>query len=371
MLYNKNSVKSINEDTATVEKRDFFAAANSGCGFVSFYKEIFNNEGIKRRFLIKGGPGTGKSTLMRSLANEAERLGMLVERYRCSSDPSSLDGVIINKTVAIIDSTAPHSEEAELVGARDRLIDLGRFWNSESLYLECEKIRLLTQKKKRAYALAYRFLSSAMESDIASREMIIPYINKMRIKRLAARLTRSISTDGGYECKIGLSKAIGMSGKCALDSYISLAKKTVYIEEHYGIGYILLSEICEEARRRGCKISVSYEPLTPDLPDSVFFEESKTLFALSSRRIHGAASLRRALDMSALSKRDRNEIRAKSRNASRLSEALILAAIDELKCVGEAHFELEGIYRANMDFDALNDYTSSIIKQIISLASNN
>ena len=183
MLYNKNSVKSINEDTATVEKRDFFAAANSGCGFVSFYKEIFNNEGIKRRFLIKGGPGTGKSTLMRSLANEAERLGMLVERYRCSSDPSSLDGVIINKTVAIIDSTAPHSEEAELVGARDRLIDLGRFWNSESLYLECEKIRLLTQKKKRAYALAYRFLSSAMESDIASREMIIPYINKMRINK--------------------------------------------------------------------------------------------------------------------------------------------------------------------------------------------
>lgn len=349
-------------------KAEFFAAANSGKGFVSFYDKIFGTENIKRRYLIKGGPGTGKSTFMKKVAEAAEDCGMSVDRYRCSSDPSSLDGVIINKSVAVIDSTAPHAEEVEIAGARDILVDLGAFWNSDGLYVECDKIKNLMAQKKRSYALAYRFLASAMQSDIASREFVIPYVDQKRLVRLVKRLTRNISSDGGYECRIGLSKAIGMSGRCTLDTYTSLAQKTVYIEEHYGIGYLVICGLCEEARRKGCKVSVSYDPLSPDFPDLVFFEESKTLFALCPPRTHGAISLRRLLDISLFSKREKNELKAKSRNAKRLSEALIIAATDELKSAGEAHFQLENIYRSNMDFYALDAYTLRLTEQIIDFA---
>ena len=358
-----------NENIKT-DNKEFFAAANSGRGFVSFYDKIFGRDEIERRYLIKGGPGTGKSTFMRRVADKAQSLGMNVERYRCSSDPTSLDGIIIEGRVAVIDSTAPHAEEAELVGARDVLVDLGAFWNSLGLYAERERIKTLTQKKKRAYSLAYRFLSSAMQSDSASREVIAPYIDKKRLTRLAKRLTKGISSDDGYECKIGLYKAIGMGGKCALDTYENIAKKTVYIEEHYGLGYLLLCEICEEARRKGCKIRLSYEPLSPDFPDSVFFEESKTLFTLCEPKVHSAVSLRRVIDLSAFSKNEKNELKAKSRNAKRLSAALISAALDELKSAGEAHFELERIYRSNMDFYSLEVYTSQLCEDIIDFLKN-
>jgi hypothetical protein len=64
----------------------------------------------------------------------------------------------------VIDSTAPHAEEAELVGARDTLIDLGAFWNSDGLYESSEKIENLTQKKKldfAQYSIAiYNYLKS-------------------------------------------------------------------------------------------------------------------------------------------------------------------------------------------------------------------
>ena len=349
--------------------RDFFAAANSGSGFVSFYGEIFNSPNIERRYLIKGGPGTGKSTFMRHVASAACESGMRVVRYRCSSDPDSLDGIIINGRVALIDSTAPHAEEAQLVGSRDVLVDLGAFWNSDGLYGERERIKTLTESKKRAYSLAYRFLSSAMQSDSASRELMMPYVNKKRLVRLARRLTRDISGDGGYECKIGLSKAIGMNGRCALDTYSQIAQKTVYIEEHYGIAYLALCEICECARDRGCRIAISYDPLCPEIPDSVFFEESKTLFTVCephSKR--GAISLRRVLDLSMLSKRERNELKGKSRYAKRLSNALITAAIDELSVAGDAHFALEEIYKAYMDFTALDEYTSRLTRKIIAFA---
>ena len=74
---------------------ELFAAANSGKGFCSFYGEIFSPERTERRYLIKGGPGTGKSSLMRRVAGEAEKRGYGVEYYRCSSDPTSLDAILI------------------------------------------------------------------------------------------------------------------------------------------------------------------------------------------------------------------------------------------------------------------------------------
>ena len=346
-------------------RKEFFAAANSGKGFISFYDSIFKGKNIKRRYLIKGGPGTGKSTFMKALAQAAEGLYMHVERYRCSSDPTSLDGIIINNCVAVIDSTAPHAEEAELVGARDVLVDLGAFWNSEGLYASREQIESLTKNKKQAYALAYKFLSSAMDCDAASREFVLPYVDSKYLTKLAKRFTRNIKSDGTYECKIGLLDSIGMKGRYRLDTYEALSQRVIYIEEHYGIGYLAICEICEEARRKGCKICVSYNPLSPDYPDAVFFEESKTLFTLCEPRTKGAVSLRRALDISIFSKVQKNELKAKSRNAKRISDSLILAATDELKVAGEAHFELEKIYRSNMDFSALNAYTSQLTEQIL------
>lgn len=349
--------------------QDYFAAANSGRGFVSFYGEIFNSPNIERRYLIKGGPGTGKSTFMRRVAEEASERGMHVVRYRCSSDPDSLDGIIINDRIALIDSTAPHAEEPLLVGARDVLVDLGTFWNSDGLYRERERIRALTESKGHAYSLAYRFLSSAMQSDSASRELIEPYISKKRLVRLARRLTREIGTDGGYECRIGLFKAIGMNGRRSLDTYPQIAQRVIYIEEHYGIAYRALCEICECARDKGCRISVSYDPLCPDYPDAVFFEESRVLFAVcNGHGRRGAISLRRMLDLSMLSKRERNELKGRSRYAKRLSDALVTAATDELCVAGDAHFALEEIYKAYMDFSSLDEYTSRLIKQIIAFA---
>ena len=357
-------------DIEKYAKKEFFAAANSGKGFVSFYGEIFKNKNIKRRYLIKGGPGTGKSTFMKNLADAAELLGFCVERYRCSSDPTSLDGIIINNCVAVIDSTAPHAEDAELAGARDTLVDLGAFWDGEGLYNSREQIQALTQKKKRSYALAYRFLSSAMQADAAAREFVLPYVDEKRLERLAKRLTRNINSDGSYECKIGLLGSIGMRGRYRLDTYNSFAQKCVYIEEHYGIGYLAIAKLCEEAQRKRCRISVSYDPLTPDYPDAVFFEESKTLFTLCNEHKKGSISLRRALDISWFSKPQKNQLKAKSRHAKRLSDALILAATDELNVAGEAHFELEKIYRENMDFSTLNVYTVRLTEQILEFVKN-
>lgn len=93
------------EEFPTVRKL-FFGAATSD-GAVNFIDNI--TEKISKRYIIKGRPGSGKSTLMKKIGLFAESKELSVEYFPCSFDPDSLDMVIIpSLNVAIVDGTAPH-----------------------------------------------------------------------------------------------------------------------------------------------------------------------------------------------------------------------------------------------------------------------
>jgi len=88
----------------------YFLGANSYNGFYSFYDDFVGLSKIKRLFIIKGGPGCGKSTFMKTIADAANAAGHDVERVLCSADPNSLDGIYIpSLRVAYVDGTAPHA----------------------------------------------------------------------------------------------------------------------------------------------------------------------------------------------------------------------------------------------------------------------
>jgi len=90
----------------TVIKERFFGASTPA-GATDFIESLTGN--ISKRYLLKGRPGTGKSTLLRKiLAASAER-GLDAEVYFCAFDSKSLDMIIwpeLDK--CLFDSTAPH-----------------------------------------------------------------------------------------------------------------------------------------------------------------------------------------------------------------------------------------------------------------------
>lgn len=88
---------------------DFFMGANTPQGFVSKFDQLADPAEGWRKFIIKGGPGTGKSGLMKRLATALAGKCGTVELIHCSSDVSSLDAVIAGEIKAsIADGTAPH-----------------------------------------------------------------------------------------------------------------------------------------------------------------------------------------------------------------------------------------------------------------------
>ncbi len=85
----------------------YFAGGNTARGYYSLFES--NIADLDRIFILKGGPGTGKSTLMKEIGVHWLGKGYNVEYLHCSSDPDSIDALIFpTLKVGIVDGTAPH-----------------------------------------------------------------------------------------------------------------------------------------------------------------------------------------------------------------------------------------------------------------------
>lgn len=141
--------------------RRVFPGNNTAYGFYSFYDQIVRTD-ARRIFVIKGGPGVGKSTFMRKIGQELVERGYDIEQHCCSSDTGSLDGIYVPALdIAMIDGTAPHVVDPKNPGAVDEIIHLGDHWQVEGIEA-CKPVILATNREVgRLFRRAYGFLSAA------------------------------------------------------------------------------------------------------------------------------------------------------------------------------------------------------------------
>ncbi len=103
-----------------MQQLHWFLGSNTPKGFVGYVDTVYDSSW--RVWLIKGGPGCGKSGLMRRVADNLPGKWELVH---CSSDPRSLDAVFDrDQKVLLADATAPHAIEPRWPGCCETLIDL-------------------------------------------------------------------------------------------------------------------------------------------------------------------------------------------------------------------------------------------------------
>jgi len=74
--------------------RHMFPGGNTCHGFYSFYHYIVPPD-ARRKIVLKGGPGVGKSTFMKNLAQDFMEAGCDIEFCWCSSDNQSLDSIVL------------------------------------------------------------------------------------------------------------------------------------------------------------------------------------------------------------------------------------------------------------------------------------
>ncbi len=349
----------------TKSRRAFFAAANSGEGFVSMFEEIFFGENIKRRYIIKGGPGTGKSSFMKKVGAFAERQGADVEYYYCSSDTASIDGLVINGEIAMLDGTAPHSYDTVAPGYVDSIIDLGVFWSEQRLSDNKAELINLSERKKRAYSRGYCYLSAVLKTDFAADRLILPCVKTDKMISAAARDIARLGLKGKGKVVTRQTSAFGTAGEVYLPTYTDSAARVYYVEDICGVSALYLGELELLAKKMGYEAMVSYDTFNRGKVKEIFFPETSDCFTSMAQPTSDESAkinTKRFLDVVAFS-----EVRRLYRATVQCRDRLKQLAEESLAEAGSVHAEMEGYYVSAMDFSGLEKYCQEFIDKLSAL----
>ena len=352
----------------------YFAAANTANGFKSYFENIFNMQEIDKLYVLKGGPGVGKSTFMRKTAELCEKQGLTVEYFLCSSDPSSLDGIIVKEQkCAIVDGTSPHSVEAKLAGAYEEIIDLGKAWDTQKLFEKKQQLLSLSLHKKNCYKNAYDYLYVCKLLKSILEDKVKPHILAEKLKKSAARLSKSILSDNseasGKE-SIRIINALSCKGKIHLCSFEDIADMCIFIKEskpHYGIGIKYMNLVYEQAKKKGADMLVSLSPFDSSVIDGLYFVKEKVSVTLCSHTLAEncdrqgkkcrIVNVSRFLDTASIS-----NTKAERKFIEKLYDAIEEKALEELKKAGDTHLLLETIYASCTDYTIVTKMLKDFLK---------
>jgi len=342
----------------------YFAASNSADGFKSYFGELFYSSKIKRRYIIKGGPGTGKSSFMKFLGTEAEEKGKTVEYYYCSSDTDSLDGIIIDGKVAVIDGTSPHACEPNLAGAVDEIVNLGEFWSSENLSARKNEIAVLSDRKKTCYSRAYSYLAATKDCLSALESLAESCRNRPKMMAAVGRMAEKLPNGTGAGLIPVCISAIGVNGRKRLDTLEKRATKIYRLSDCCGSAHIYLDALARELLKKERELTVAYDPVYPERIEAIFLEGSGECFSVGCAQEleddDSRINMKRFIYPESLA-----QIRGKYRAGEKVREALLSLAETELLEAGRTHFELEKIYISSMNFKALNAFFENMALKIV------
>ena len=334
----------------------FFAASNTEAGFVSYFAENFRRR-ADRCYIIKGGPGTGKSRLMREMGEAWENAGAEVEYYYCSSDPLSLDGLYVNcfgEGIAVMDGTAPHSEDIVNAGVVDNIIDLGRFWDAKILRERIKEISAFGEEKKRAYAAAYRALAAYGSSTRAADALAESCADKQAIGEEAAKIALNLKKERLLPSP---TSAIGMRGFVAFDSFRESAGLTLSISDcrGYGLAYVYFDALIRAVG--SCRVA----------PHPILNGRYSGLRSGGVAVVEATLTDRgeKVIDISDFV--DRSIYRSVKERAERLraaADTMLEEAKESFREAGAAHMKIEEIFATSMDFSEKEFYSAELCSKI-------
>lgn len=345
-------------------EKSYFAAANSRYGFVSFFDKIFTPEELDFLYIIKGGSGTGKSSMMKAIADKAKRLGEEVEYFYCSSDPKSLDGIILKeRRVGIIDGTAPHVYEPRLPGCFDEIINLGAFWDSKKLIESKEKIVDICNRKSRLYTQAYSYLSVAGKLEGVCDSIMQPSIKKDKLSKWAQRFLMRCTPGGTYTQKVRLTDAISSLGRTHIDSYYKAAAEHFIIADSLNISSFVFGALSNAAKEQRISMTASYDPLDTTKINGIYFTDSSVSVTLKDSKA-GTAYDRVINTERFFDRESYRNVRQRVRFMNKCKVSMYESAVEVMKTTSALHSELEEIYCKAMNFDAKEEYTKALVKRI-------
>lgn len=363
--------------------RMVFPGGNTCLGFYSFYDNIIGPD-ANRVFVIKGGPGVGKSTFMRRIGEELQGRGYDLELHWCSSDNDSLDAVVVPALrVALIDGTAPHVVDPQNPGAVDEIVNLGEFWDEAKLIRHRGEIVSLNKEVAKHFAAAYsnlRMAKMARDEEVSYRSEALCY---GCFHGLLGDLLQTVFgeklcwVESEPEARHLFASALTPKGIVNhLSTVLDEVESLYVVEGEPGSGVeLVLAEVAAYALRTGLKAEVYHCAFDPERVDLVVLPERRAaVLKLFPELAFDPASLPRlkvckrydvdvCVDVKKLA--DFSEELTRLRN---IYAACLERALQRIRMAKQVHDEMERYYVEAMDFDGIEKKRLEILERILEYA---
>lgn len=331
----------------------FFAGAISAGTFVSLWPRL-TGEQARRLYVIKGGPGCGKATCIRTLA---EQWGGAEEYVHCCSDPDSLDGAVFCDRI-LADGTAPHVLEPNFPGCDGDYLALPPLLDGEGLAQKREALYALQAASKAYYAGAYRQLAAAAAVKQERRQAAQALLSgDGPEKRAAALITREIPKQPGPgRERVRFLEGITPKGYVCLHQTVrENFSRVIALQDHYGLAHPLLENLRQGALLRGQTVYACMDPLEPARLRHVLLPDCGVAFVTAEGHLPFAPSRAVRPDAMLPAKALRGA-RGRLRLLKKLEDSLVEDACAQVAAAHALHDRMEELYRPHVDFGALEQF---------------
>ena len=350
----------------------YFLGANSPAGFYSLYPELIAPEAARAIYILKGGPGCGKSTLMRRVAQRMEEAGLETEYILCSGDPASLDALLLPQLgVALVDGTAPHVVEPKYPGVVERYVNMGQCYDSQGLAPLRGEIIDCMAGYKGCYQRAYRCLGAAAEVFEDQRSTLLTDgLSEKLAKRARGILDRELRKKKGLsggQVKQRFLGAVTHTGPlCLFETAQAQCGRIYELADSCGLAHELLIHLLAGITAQGWDVTACPDPMAPQRLAHLLVPQLDLAFLTSTADLPfpGTPYRRIRLDAAADKELLRHN-RPRLRFAKKVSSALMEEAISSLAQAKAMHDDLEALYNPHVDFDLVAAMAADLCGEIL------
>lgn len=355
----------------TEKKMRYFFGTNSAEGFFAFREEYLPPAERRRVCILKGGPGTGKSGLMKKVAALGEAAGFVCEYYHCASDPDSLDGIVFpERGTAVVDGTSPHVIEAGCAGAVEDYISFSPYWDSDGIAAHREDIERETGVMRQEFTAAYRYLNAAAELWANVLDTSLTAVTRERLNRrgraLARRYIPTEKVPGGSVVRRFLG-GITPAGRIFFgDTVSALCDRVVVLEDRLGLAPFVLAPVLNAAKAAGLHVIAAYCPLNPKKLEHILLPELRVGFVTDTPDHPFRGTGVRGVRTDHIPDRELlDPVLPRLREDERRAEQLMNSACAALARAKARHDRLEACYVPHMNFAGVDRLAETVADKVL------
>jgi len=256
---------------------NFFAGGNTAHGFSNLYESSL--QGLTRLFVLKGGPGTGKTRIIREIGDLLAQQGYEIWLIHTASDNDSLDGVVIPELkVGIIDGTAPRVIKPELPEEAIVHVNLEQAVDTLQLSQRCVEIDSLVDQYTEEHELAYSGFAEALRIHDEWEAIYIATMNFQAADELTQEYIQLLYGDQNFEkvSRVDHRFLGAATPKGAVDFVPNLTAglKRYLVKGRAGSGKsTLLKKLAAEGIKRGVDVEIYHCGFDPNSLDMIIVRE--------------------------------------------------------------------------------------------------